>query len=56
MPINKCSNLRNKNQEDNMIDPKGHNISILDCENEEIEEMLEMAFKKLIIRLLRSHQ
>lgn len=35
------------NKEDNMTCPKEHNTLILDCEDDDIEEMPEMEFKKI---------
>lgn len=55
MPNNKCSNSRNKNKETNETSPKEH-TSVLECEDEETDEMPETEFKKLIIGLLRSNQ
>lgn len=46
MPKNKCSNSRNKRKEDTLIPTKEHNnISTLECEDEEINEIQEMNSK-----------
>lgn len=56
MPKNKFRNSRTKNKEDNMALSKEYSTSILECEEEEIEEKPEKEFKRLITGLFRSNE
>lgn len=55
MPKNKCGNKSNK--EDNINSPKEHgNTAILECEEEENDDMPEKKFRRMIIRLFKNSE
>lgn len=55
---NKYRNSRNKNNKEGNMNPTKaqSNTSILECEEEEIGEMPEMEFKRIILGFLRSSE
>lgn len=44
------------NQEDSVTPQKKHNTSIIECEDEDISEMPEKKFKRMMVRSLKNRE